>query len=348
MEPDYYKVLGVAPDAELAEIKASYRRAVRAHHPDAVPDGPAKEEAHERIQVINAAWTALASPSARLAYDDRRRRRAQAEALKQAEARARDRFGDGPESPTPSTGGTSTGPRGAAPEVSPQDEQRKKSRVAAVMGGTSPPRPSNPRTRLLAMVFDAAQLYHVEGKAEEAARVCQSVLRSDPTNAEAAVLLADIYAGQNRRDAALTLLERAMRLQPSNVLYRSKWEALRHAVGAASPSAAPAPPPSGSAGRASGLNPWAKAAGPPISSRAAQRAEYGDGPEAAPSAAGAPNAPSTAADAAAPPAESPAPPAAPVFDEQAAEPAAAGEAAESRSSLLGRWRGRLFKDRGNS
>ena len=31
---DFYKVLGVAEDASLQEIKAAYRKAVFQHHPD--------------------------------------------------------------------------------------------------------------------------------------------------------------------------------------------------------------------------------------------------------------------------------------------------------------------------
>lgn len=253
MEPDYYEVLEVASDATREEIKASYRRAVREHHPDAAP-AEAKEAAHEKIQVIISAWTILSEPSSRLAYDERRRR-AQAQAplnLPQGE---------------PAAGGRAEG-RGERRGVDEPPDARKRSRVQAVMGGTSSPRPVNPRTKLLAMVFDAAQMYHVEGRPDEAARVCQQVLRADPTNAEAAVLLADIYAAQNQRAAALDLLERALRLQPANALYRSKWEALRHAAeGRAPGSAAPAAAP-----RASAPNPWSKAAPQrPLASRIVDR-----------------------------------------------------------------------------
>jgi tetratricopeptide (TPR) repeat protein len=74
------------------------------------------------------------------------------------------------------------------------------------------------------MVFEAAQLYHVEGRADEAIRVCNQVMKADPTNAEAAALLGDIYAEQDRKDVALAMYEKAMRLQPNNLLYRQKWD----------------------------------------------------------------------------------------------------------------------------
>ena len=37
-EHDLYAVLGVAPDASLAQIGAAYRRLVRANHPDLFPE----------------------------------------------------------------------------------------------------------------------------------------------------------------------------------------------------------------------------------------------------------------------------------------------------------------------
>ena len=56
---DPHAVLGVAPDASLAEIRAAYRRLVRAHHPDLmVARGMSMERvalATERVARINAA-----------------------------------------------------------------------------------------------------------------------------------------------------------------------------------------------------------------------------------------------------------------------------------------------------
>ena len=49
---DPYAVLGVAPTATAAEIKAAYRALVKRHHPDAGGDD-------ERILALNAAWEEL-------------------------------------------------------------------------------------------------------------------------------------------------------------------------------------------------------------------------------------------------------------------------------------------------
>jgi curved DNA-binding protein CbpA len=50
MSGDPYAVLGVARDATDAEIKRTYRRLARQHHPDRNPDDAAAEERFKSIQ----------------------------------------------------------------------------------------------------------------------------------------------------------------------------------------------------------------------------------------------------------------------------------------------------------
>ncbi|WP_120006859.1 J domain-containing protein [Nesterenkonia muleiensis] len=65
-EPDFYAVLGVAPDADPQSIRAAYRRAAREHHPDR---GGSAQTFHQ----VQSAWDVLGSPEARADYDRRRR-----------------------------------------------------------------------------------------------------------------------------------------------------------------------------------------------------------------------------------------------------------------------------------
>lgn len=65
-EPDFYAVLGVAPDADARGIRAAYRKAAREHHPDR---GGSAEQFHQ----IQAAWDVLGTEEARADYDRRRR-----------------------------------------------------------------------------------------------------------------------------------------------------------------------------------------------------------------------------------------------------------------------------------
>lgn len=63
---DYYEILGVSGEATEKDIKQSYRRLARDHHPDANPGDP---EAEERFKELTEAYEVLSNPEARRAYD---------------------------------------------------------------------------------------------------------------------------------------------------------------------------------------------------------------------------------------------------------------------------------------
>jgi curved DNA-binding protein len=62
---DYYKVLGVARDADQDAVKRSYRRLARKYHPDVSKEPDAKE----RFQEVGEAYEVLKDPEKRAAYD---------------------------------------------------------------------------------------------------------------------------------------------------------------------------------------------------------------------------------------------------------------------------------------
>jgi len=63
---DYYKVLGVASDADDSAIKRAYRKLAREFHPDVNP-GP---EAEDKFKAASEAYEVLKDPEKRTAYDD--------------------------------------------------------------------------------------------------------------------------------------------------------------------------------------------------------------------------------------------------------------------------------------
>ena len=63
---DYYKVLGVAKNADEAEIKKAYRKLARKYHPDINPNDAG---AKKKFQEINEANEVLSDPEKRKKYD---------------------------------------------------------------------------------------------------------------------------------------------------------------------------------------------------------------------------------------------------------------------------------------
>ena len=63
MKQTHYVLLGVAEDADAAEIRSAYHAKMRTHHPDLVATG------QERAYDFNAAYSILSNPTKRAEYD---------------------------------------------------------------------------------------------------------------------------------------------------------------------------------------------------------------------------------------------------------------------------------------
>ena len=70
--PDFYAVLGVAPDATPDELRRAYHRLVKLWHPDRYTGAPdeLRARAERRMRQLNEAYRALSDPQTRAAYDD--------------------------------------------------------------------------------------------------------------------------------------------------------------------------------------------------------------------------------------------------------------------------------------
>lgn len=69
-EKDYYKILGVAHDADARQIKSAYRKLVQKHHPDkAHKNGISKEDAEKKMAGINEAYEVLSDEGLRERFD---------------------------------------------------------------------------------------------------------------------------------------------------------------------------------------------------------------------------------------------------------------------------------------
>jgi molecular chaperone DnaJ len=66
--PTHYDILGVAPDADVTEIREAYRRLAREHHPDRVASSGSAALGHS-MPAINEAYRVLNDPARRAVYD---------------------------------------------------------------------------------------------------------------------------------------------------------------------------------------------------------------------------------------------------------------------------------------
>jgi curved DNA-binding protein CbpA len=69
---DYYKILGVSPEAGSEEIRKAYFRLARERHPDRFPDPEERRKAEAAFAQLSEAWNTLGNERSRADYDAQR------------------------------------------------------------------------------------------------------------------------------------------------------------------------------------------------------------------------------------------------------------------------------------
>ena len=181
---DYYQLLGVSPQASVAEIRQAYARLAREKHPDRFPEPGEKKRAQTEFQDITTAFNTLANPKSRQEYDQNR------------------------DKPVPRT----------AEEIATDAFERAQ---AALEGGQIDEAVTLLRTavhhapgQLAYQLALGRALGRVPQTAREAVQVLERVVQLQPQNAAAHAELASVLARQGLKLRAQKAVEAALRLAP--------------------------------------------------------------------------------------------------------------------------------------
>ena len=181
---DYYQLLGISPQASVAEVRQAYARLAREKHPDRFRDEAEKQRAQREFQDITTAFNALANPKSRQEYDASR------------------------DKPVPRT----------AEEIATDAYERAQ---PALEGGQIEEAVTLLRTavhhapgQLAYQLALGRALARVPQAAREAVQVLERVAQLEPRNAAAHAELATVLARQGLKLGRRRRVEAALRLAP--------------------------------------------------------------------------------------------------------------------------------------
>lgn len=181
---DYYQLLGVSPQASVAEVRQAYARLAREKHPDRFREEGEKKRAQTEFQDITTAFNTLTNPKSRQEYDQNR------------------------DKPVPRT----------AEEIATDAYERAQ---AALESGQIDEAVTLLRTavhhapgQLAYQLALGRALARVPQAAREAVQVLERVVQLQPQSAAAHAELASVLARQGLKLRAQKAVEAALRLAP--------------------------------------------------------------------------------------------------------------------------------------
>ncbi len=200
LQRTYYEVMGLPRTATPQQIKLKYHDLARQFHPDRAQD---KVLAERLFVQINIAYRTLMDENKRAVYDS---------SLYQADA-------------APANGGgaaVANGSGGSAPQAA---------RAAAVA-----PQAAQAAKLDIADTIKKAQAAYMGGDRITAHKLCLDVLKIDPRNTDARLVVGDVYADQGRRQEALAEYKQAAESGGMTRLLQEKINRMEAAIVAPSAS----------------------------------------------------------------------------------------------------------------
>jgi len=220
---NHFEVLGIPRTSNDAQVKEAYFRLARRFHPD-VHHNPALEDMHDKLEAVfirvGEAYEQLRNPRRRAEY----------------EARLPRTPPPGSQAPVPRTG-AAPGAAPAAPAVNPAEfvEAALRDATAHMKAGrfwdaiqvleTALPRAEGRAAARVRLLLGQALLKNPNW-VKRGEELLREVLRDDPNNVEAYMLLGDLYESSQLRGRALTMYRRVLAIQPDHPAAASRVAAL--------------------------------------------------------------------------------------------------------------------------
>jgi curved DNA-binding protein CbpA len=210
---DYYQILQVSYDSTITEVKESFRRLARQHHPDL---HPGDAEAEERFKQICEAYNVLSDPDLRYRYDQQHPRSQPKTNAKTQTKRNPDQTGTKPPSQSSSSSFQRLYHQGL--EAATQREYAK------ALGYFTQALTLNPN--YWEAYLERAQIYYIQSNDRGALEDCTQVLQRNPQSSQA-------YYLQGRARHRLGFLAEAVGAYSQAIAYNAAYPQAYYYRGAA-------------------------------------------------------------------------------------------------------------------
>ncbi|HLH80631.1 MAG TPA: DnaJ domain-containing protein [Chthonomonas sp.] len=211
---DYYAILGVAPSADVKEIKRRYRELALRYHPDVNPT----PEAARKITEINEAYDVLSDPERRSRYDTERL--FMATRLQQPSAPSAKPRTASTQKPSTSASRPKVDFNGFGRVV--HEETSSRPRQAPFASQTT----ATSRAARAEKFLHEAQVAFYTRRYADAERLCRQAIALNVTLSPAHELLGDLLARRGDKENAIAAYSYAVQFNPNNHQAQAKLERL--------------------------------------------------------------------------------------------------------------------------
>ncbi len=240
MENDFYKILGIDPNAPDREIKRAYYALASRLHPDKAQDPEQRRQNEQQLALVSAAYNVLKDPNKRKEYDIARKETIAASSSINAPTPPLPTASKGVAAPTPPSGLSAaalSAARSKGAELSAQRSgiaERAFAKGMQLLNGNCFGE-AVPFFEAALQNDDSKAVYHLKlavalirsrGSYTRAVEHANRALEMDPYNLEYRIILADIHETAGAITAARKIYEEVLKWEPNNQAAKMRLQLL--------------------------------------------------------------------------------------------------------------------------